>query len=53
MPEKPKIKLSELTELYDIENDTVDTKLDDKAEQKSDLDLEIEIEDKKLEEMFD
>ncbi len=51
---KVKIKLSELTDMYDIEDDS--DKVDDdtrKAETKSDLDLEIEIEDKKIEEEFE
>ncbi len=52
--EKPKIKLSELSDLYDIENDSEDTKsIPEKEVKKSDLDIEIEIEDGKLEEEFD
>ncbi len=50
--EKPKIKLSELTDMYDIENDIKDTQLTPEQE-KSDYDFVIKVEDKKLEEEFD
>ncbi len=35
MPDKPKIKLSELTDIYDIEEDIEDKKEDTKVEKKS------------------
>ncbi len=50
--EKPKMKLSELTDLYEIEDDSKDSKNIPEKE-KSDLDIEIEIEDEKLEKEFD
>ncbi len=53
--EKPKIKLSELSDLYDIEDDSNrdGKKSIVQKEGKTDLDIEIEIEDGKLEVEFD
>ncbi len=49
--EKIKIKLSELTDMYDIEDDTKHTP--EKEDKKQDYDITIEEEDAKLEEEFD
>ncbi len=56
MPEsKVKIKLSELTDMYDIEDDSVEktTKEQTQTEESSDWETTIADGDKKLEEEFD
>ncbi len=49
---KPKIKLSELADIYDIEEEDKLENLEE-VKNKSDYDITIEEEDKKLEEEFE
>ncbi len=54
MLEKPKIKLSELTEMYDIEQDDRKEVKDNDTDSNFDMEIEevIDIADKKLEKEF-
>ncbi len=50
MSEKPKIKLSELAELYDIEDDKVEKVIEEQSKKENDYEIDIKEADEKLEE---